>query len=241
MKRGRSIIAARSIKNAMLCVGALIFGGISLPALAQTTYTYTAAPNYNNFINFTPPCTIGPCANYTSGMHPTGSFTTAAPLGPNLSNVDIAAMITSFSFSDGINTYTSPNGRIIDFHVYTDASGIPTNSTFFDLQTWNTGGPTHMSGDRFSIFSIDFSASVTNNDNCSTVGSSGGTADTCISSGGDANTSTASNAGSGVWIIAGGPPPPATNAPVPTLSTWAMVALATLVTALGWLALRRRL
>jgi hypothetical protein len=236
---------ARQPSIAVLFVANLLLAGVAWPALAQaTTYTYGGAPTYSSITNFTPSCTVGPCANYTSAMAPSGSFTTATPLAANLSNVDIAALVTSFSFNDGINTYTSPNGRIITFHVYTDASGVPTASTTIEIQEWTTGSSPHASGDRFSDFSMDFDVTATNNIGCTGVGTSGGTADACISSGGtDSNSSTASNTDAGTWAIAGGPPPPpkasTTVTPVPTLSSWGVCALAMLVVMVGWLRLRR--
>jgi IPTL-CTERM motif len=221
------------VASALLAVG--------WPALAQTTYTYSSAPNYSLFTNFTPPCTLGSCTDYTNAMTFSGSFTTATPLAANLVNVDIAAQITTFSFSDGINTYAPPNGRIITFNVYTDASGVPTNSTFLDIQEWTTGSAPHTTSDRFSDVDIDVSATVTNNISCSSVGTSGGTADACVSSSTDSNSSSAENSASGIWSIAGGQPPPKPTVitPVPTLSTWALGALATLVVTLGWLQARR--
>jgi hypothetical protein len=50
--------------------------------LAQaTTYNYSGLLYSSGAIeNFTPPCFVGPCANYTGGMSIRGSFTTISPL-----------------------------------------------------------------------------------------------------------------------------------------------------------------
>jgi hypothetical protein len=225
----------------LLLLGSLL-ASVAWPALAATTYTYSGAPNYSIFTNFTAsPCTAGNCENYTTSMTVTGSFTTATPLAPNLVNVDISSQITTYSFNDGINTYAPPNGRIINFNVYTDSSGVPTTSTFLDIQVWTTGTSPHAPGDRFSEFFIDFEANSTNNENCSSVGSNGDSAgDACNSSGTDANSSNAANLDSGTWSGGSAPPPPPTViTPVPALSAWALGALATLVIALGWFQIRR--
>ena len=230
---------ARLLKVMLLFAGGMLLAG----AASGTTYNFTASPNYSIFNNFTGPCTsVIDCANYTSAMHPTGTFTTAAPLAPNLVNVDIAALVTSYSFNDGINTYTNANGWIISFSIYTDASGVPTSSVALQVDAWITGSAPHATGDRFSDFQLDGEVGVTNDLACSTVGTTGTNTDTCTSGSGDQNTSSASNSDFGVWVIAGSPPPKQQSGPVPvpTLSTWSLAALATLVVLLGWFQVRRR-
>jgi len=173
-------------------------------------------------------------------MTVTGSFTTATPLAPNLASVDVAAQITTYSFSDGINTYTPPNGRIIAFQVSTDASGVPTANTFIDVQVWTTGTSPHKGGDRFSEFFIDVEANSTNNVNCTTVGPNGDATDACTGAVTDTNSSNAQTPGAGAWSIGGGPPQPTVTTPVPTLSQWGLMVLTMMVIALGWLQIRRR-
>ena len=81
---------------------ALLFGAASLPVQAAT-YSYTGTTY--DLISNNKTCTIGNCpATYTAAMRVTGSFTTASPLAANLSNVDVSALVTSYSFTDGINT-----------------------------------------------------------------------------------------------------------------------------------------
>ncbi len=243
--------AARWLARAAPTRGAIIlgllFGALASPALA-TTYTYTGAV-YASTVPFPGPCGAGTCTNYTTAMSLTGSFTTAAPLGANLANVDIAALVTSFSFNDGINTYSSadPNTRILSFHAATDSSGVPSSSMFLDIEKWITGSTPHSGTDRYSEFDIDSSVDVVNNLPCTGVGTTGGTADTCTSgSGSDNSTSSASNGTAGVWAIAGGSGGgvvgfgATTPANVPTLSQWALLLLIASVCGAGVAAAHRR-
>ena len=93
-------------------------------AFAVTTYTYVGP----NFSLFSSP------SSYSASNSITGSFTTASPLTTNLSLTDIgpspggANLVTSWSFSDGINTYTNSNsipfGYLLgNFRVQTDSFG----------------------------------------------------------------------------------------------------------------------
>src|SRR5205809_130554 len=95
------------------------------PVLAAT-YTFTG-PAFSSVQSNTT-CTVGTCATYTTSMNVTGSFTTAAPLAANLSNTNVAALVTSYSFNDGVNTIASPdsNARIHTFTVTTNGSGAIT-------------------------------------------------------------------------------------------------------------------
>jgi len=86
-----------------------------------TTYTFESAP----YVSVNPP--------YTTSMRVTGSFTTSSPLPPNLALTAIgdfggSGLVTSYSFDDGVNTYTPANSSYryllpINFRVGTDASG----------------------------------------------------------------------------------------------------------------------
>jgi len=90
----------------------------------SATYVY-AGPPYT---------TVG--GIYTTSMRITGSFTTANPLPPNLSNVEIGPygqnLVTSWSFNNGVTTFTTANSSIAlprwtgvygDFVVSTDVAG----------------------------------------------------------------------------------------------------------------------
>ena len=90
------------------------------------TYTYVGSTYAPSAITDYTNCTIGTCGNFTAAMSQSGSFTTAAPLPANLSNADIASLITSFSFSDGLTQYNNsdPETTLYSGQAYTDASGF---------------------------------------------------------------------------------------------------------------------
>ena len=94
-------------------------------AWATTTYVFTGA-NYlpAQITNYTAaPCNQGDCANFTTAMKQTGSFTISAPLAPNLAGVNVKAQITSFSFHDGLTQYTNGNSELFFAVVWTNAQG----------------------------------------------------------------------------------------------------------------------
>ena len=117
----------------------LLLAAVSVPGLsAAVTYTFTG-PNYSLLTPFTS-CTIGSCANFTTSMNVQGSFTTSVPLAANLTFQDISTQILSYSFTDGIDTFTNtdPNTRISFFTVSTDAFGRFTSYAAF-IQVWVSG------------------------------------------------------------------------------------------------------
>jgi len=194
-----------------------------------TTYLYSS-PFYA-LVNNNSTCTVGTCASYTTAMRITGSFTTAGPLAANLALANIASLVTSYSFNDGVNTIanTDPDARIVAFQVTTDGSaGITAED--IRLQQWETGSSPHAVGDRFDTILLETTvASVVNNFSCVVIGNapSSGVADTCSVPANDENTSAAGVFGAGTWTVSEG------VAVVPTLSTWAMVLLAMLLAGLA--------
>ena len=200
---------------ALHSVALLLACAIALPASA-TTYTFTS-PSYSFVIPFTPPCTVGTCVNYTTSMNVAGSFTTAAPLAANLLNTDVRGAITSYSFNDGLNTYSSsdPNVRLLAMELSTDASGVPIpTQTFIDIQQWTTGSTPHVVGNRFNEIFVDFNADDFNNSGCTSVGTKSGLADACLTrSTTDTNQSEGSNSVAGTWVVTpgGGPGASATT------------------------------
>jgi hypothetical protein len=120
----------------------LVAAGLSALGAAQSTadtiYTYTGNP----FTQASSP--------YTTNDFISGFFTTTTPLGNNFGSRIVP---TSFSFSDGVQTYlsTTPNVNFV-FIIGTDASGTPTiwgisinflpPTPFIQLSTSNTTGVT---------------------------------------------------------------------------------------------------
>jgi hypothetical protein len=81
---------------------------------AATTYTYTG----NDFTNVTSP--------FTTSDSISGTLTFATPLGPNLSNQAVTP--TSFSFTDGEDTFTNLNATgTLFINFYTNSAGVPTH------------------------------------------------------------------------------------------------------------------
>lgn len=156
----------------------LVLAFLSMPAWA-TTYYFAGGP-YSIVANHTT-CGTGACADYAAASRVTGSFTTALPLAGNLPATEISGLITSYSFSDGVNTYASAvaNARISRFKIQTNAAGTP---IFPDiaLQLWQAAAP-HAGGDRFDMAVITTFSSAVTNATCNTVGASpdSGVADTC--------------------------------------------------------------
>ena len=92
---------------------------------------------YSIIRNYTPPCSAPTCANYLATMRVGGAFSTSGPLSANLTSQNISGLLTSWSFSDGINTIsnTNPLAQIFDFSVTTDSSGAIIQSNI-QLQKW---------------------------------------------------------------------------------------------------------
>lgn len=97
---------------------AALFAGSA--ASAQAVYVYTG----NNFTNVFAP-------GYTTSDKITGTLTLSSTLPSSLTTLtNEVALVTSYSFSDGVNTFNSPccdtgNQTIFDF--MTDSSGNITN------------------------------------------------------------------------------------------------------------------
>ncbi|WP_440114208.1 IPTL-CTERM sorting domain-containing protein [Acidovorax sp. BL-A-41-H1] len=202
----------------------------------STVYTATSGV-YTMKTDFTV-CGVGPCQNFTLAMSASGSFTTASPLANNLVGANVAASVTSFTFSDGINTYSSTNPavRAYRFQVSTNASGAITSADVF-VELWQSGTSPHAFGDRFALVRLTGTALAYNNDQCIVVGvSPAGAADSCSGDNADAGRSTASG-GAVVWTRAvSGTTPQA----IPTLSEWGLIISSALVGLAGFAALRRK-
>jgi hypothetical protein len=200
---------------------------MTAPGVWAATYTYTGTA-YTSVSNYSS-CSSGPCANFTTAMVPSGSFTTASPLAVSSTIANVTP--TSFSFSDGINTYasTDPNVRLYRLSVTTDSAGNFTGfSVLFEL--WETGTSPHTTSDQFSyVFLANNATQAYHNRACGSVVASpfSGVADACTSDLGGASSSTATGP-SGSFPVG-----------VPTLSTWGALLLAALIAAGGSRLVRR--
>ena len=81
---------------------------------ADTTYTYMG----HQFTVITVP--------YTTSMSLFVTVTLSAPLGASVTDFDAAPLVTAFSASDGVQTYTLATSLAsTQFRVTTDAAGLP--------------------------------------------------------------------------------------------------------------------
>jgi len=187
----------------------LLLAFVAFPAVAGSTYIFTS-PNYSSVIPFTAPCTMGVCANYTTSMHPAGSFTTASPLPANLVGAVLTNGIISFVFTDGINTYASsdPNSLLVGLTVSTDASGVPIpTSTSIRLEQTTALG-------RLNELFVGSSQSSINNELClhRALGFVGCLLRSVDFPLGDPNSSQASTSVAGTWqVVSSGPTPTTTS------------------------------
>ena len=84
-------------RRAALAVLGLWLSGTAV----ATTYTFVGSTYTTAF------------SPYTTAMSVTGTFDTASPLPANMNNLDIgpngSGLVTAWSFSDGVNTFTQAN------------------------------------------------------------------------------------------------------------------------------------
>jgi len=213
-----------NLQHSLFMLAALCFS----PSLGATTYVYTGAP-YTLVENFTSPCGVGPCGDYLVGEMVTGQFTTTVPLGSNLVNQNVFPSVTSYSFSDGLVTYSSanPNSRVDNLVVSTDAMG---RIVAFDVVVilWQTGSSPHVAGDRvarFLVTSSSFFDSTQNNAPCAgVITAPSGVPDACLFFFPDASTSLGDASAHGSFSVLGTP-----QVAVPALSGWATILLSLLV------------
>lgn len=142
----------------------LLLMAVAAPfAMADAVYNYTG-PVYTSASNATL-CGPRPCADYT-GKNATMSITTRLPVQPSTSAVLYPADIVSFSFSDGVFTYTNsdPDVRFEAFSLTTDAQGKATAGGG-TIYKWLSGATPHAVGDiyRYMTFGPGSPVSVGNN------------------------------------------------------------------------------
>lgn len=94
-------------------IGLSLIGIIALISSSQAvvaeTYQYTGA-NFNDVF-----------APYTTSMRVDATIVTSAPIPPNSTGLDIRPLITSFTFSDGVQTINEVNGIIHSGDTFTPA------------------------------------------------------------------------------------------------------------------------
>ncbi|RMA60248.1 putative secreted protein (IPTL-CTERM system target) [Acidovorax sp. 100] len=194
------------------------------------TYTFTG-PLYTTVNPFTAPCAKPTCANFTTAMRQTGSFTTAAPLAPNLDTVLITGLIQSYSFNDGLTQFDSGDTetQLRYAYVTTDAAGNIVDQNI-GISRWQTAS--HATNDRLDYLSVN--AGSYSNAYCQAQN----VPDVCSLLNTDASSSYVSaSIGLGGWVTSA---PAAAATSVPTLSEWGLLLMACLVGGAGWRQVRRR-
>lgn len=169
---------------------------------------------------------------YTTSMRISGSFTTNAPLAANLPGTEIgpsgADLVTSWSFTDGVNTFNEVNsmelyGDSAFFSVATDSNG---QITSFSIGLMSPLMP-HTVGQPMDAIAFSGLQQAASDEPCATVAN-----DVCTSipTGG---TNFADSDNGGTWEIS-----PAEAEPVPALPFWGLGVLAAL---LGFFGAGRRM
>jgi len=102
-----------------LVLGGLAACMLALPSMASSVYTYTYTGNL--FESATSPYN-------TTTDSVSGDFTLSSPLGDNLVDAPITASVTSYSFTDGVQTFSSASSPAAEetFDVSTSATGAIT-------------------------------------------------------------------------------------------------------------------
>lgn len=203
----------------------------------NSTGNYASLQNYTN-------CTTTPaslCANYLTTNNVTGTFTTAGNLPASASNLEIGSTVTSYSFSSGLDTVasTDPNARLNTLRISTDASGNITNVNLMQAVLWMTGTAPHTTADRFAAVIVSGATSTsTHNSGCQNTGTgNSGATDTCLTSTvTDTSRSTANNAPVSYAMAAAA----VTASPIPTVSEWGLILMASLLGMFGIARLRRQ-
>jgi len=203
------------------------------------TYTYTG-PTYNaaDITNFSScPGGAGDCGAYTHAMAQGGSLTTIAPLSGNLNGADISALVTSFSFFDGLTTFASNDPQVTLIGVEATTTG-GVLQIIFNVQRWQTPAP-HLQGDHFDGMVTMNSGSI-HNFVCTGGPQQNPQGQTRCQAGAgiDGYASWVNPAPGGTWAVTGLPPVASTA--VPTLGEWGLLLLASLMLGASWMAVGRR-
>lgn len=179
---------------------------------------------------------------YSTSMRVTGTFTTASPLPANMPLTAIGPggsdLVTAWSFNDGVHTFTQANSMVLfgdsmNFAVGTDADG---NISTAQIGFMAPRKP-HAKGDLMNAFGFFDTVPVVQavaNTPCRKVDEA---SSTCVEILVGENSARA-NSTVGTWTIR---ETAASVAPVPTLNSVFLAALAVGLAALSYLSLRRRI
>ena len=154
---------------------------------------------------------------YTTAMRVTGSITTSDPIPPNSVDLDISGILTSWSFSDGLQTIDNVNGTTnLNYPplVSTDASG---DITVTNIRVLATPLATAI-GDTDDFIVTRFNNLVARDAVCNIV--NGG-----VCSDWSPAVDLALNRVAGDWETVAAPIP---AKPVPSMSEWSLITLSVL-------------
>ena len=191
----------------MRWVAVLLSLAVSMADAWGITY-FLSGPDYSSqqMRNFSS-CDVGNCAVYTTAMGVTGTLTTSGPMPANATKQNVNALITDYSFTDGVQTFarSDPNTRAaFAFYAWTDANG---QITLFqqEFQHWQSATTPHQGGDRMDFLQItgDLNAiHASHNFLCSNIATRLPAGEVCTGTMPDAAYSTAGT-GNGVWLTVG--------------------------------------
>lgn len=156
----------------------------------------------------------------------------------NLNNADITALVTSFSFSDGLTVYASTDPQVTLLGVGANTTGGVLQITFA-VQRWQTPAPNAL-GDHVDLMNISAGGSGSHNALCTFPPATNPQGNIYCTTANAANvySSWLSAAPVGVWTVSGLPPIGTTA--VPTLGEWGLLLLAALMLGAGWMAVGRQ-
>jgi len=98
------------LQRAVAILSIITFSATTGSAVQAATYNYTGA---NYAVAFTP---------LTNAMSIAGSFEVANPLSASMALTDISSSLTSYSFFNGVQNFTT-GGTVSAFNIATDAAG----------------------------------------------------------------------------------------------------------------------
>lgn len=219
---------------------------LATPAAAAPVVYYLESENYNSVSNHTT-CPVGTCKFYNTTMKLSGTITLVAPLDPDLDVQvdDVGLQVDDFSFSDGVNQYVYDANHVITaFRVSTDGTGALTD---FEIKINRVGSAPYdensatLLSARVGSILINGSqdiVAINHNAVCLTRGDFSDAAWPIGAGCSSENPSApgASSASAPSVTLSLTPPP----APIPTLSEWVTILLASLLAGVAAIRIRKR-